>query len=817
MKQKNVKVEKLHLICNAHIDPVWQWQWEEGIAATLSTFQSVVNLLNKYDFIFCHNEVILYEYIEKYSPRLFEEIKELVRKGKWRIMGGWYLQPDCIMPGGEFLIRQIRTGEAYFKEKFGVFPTTAIGFDSFGHNRGIVQIMQKCGQDGYLFVRPYSERCGNQLDLPEECFIWEGYDGSKVKAFRVPLYSSVLGGVKEKLDLDFKWFEKSGTSLAATGWGVGNHGGGPSEKDIQDVAKMMEESDTEIIHSYPEKFFEEANPTKVFSKSLITSMIGCYTAMGQVKRKYRELERLYTFCEKLSSLASLKGTTEYPKEKLDEAMRDIMEIEFHDILPGSCIKAAEEDALAQIGHGLTILRDIRKKAFFDLCAGQKIAEENTFPILVFEPHAIKRKTLVECELLVLPTELWDEQITECEIYDENGKKLPCQTIKEESSGTVDYRKRIIFECENQPLSINRYNVRTVVVPKKEYQSNKDIVFDNGEKSVHISATTGLIESYKVNGKEYAKSSMFKPYMYDDEYDPWMTRNNSVFEPLGKNPVPFNHEWKPDGIFEGQSAFSVIEDGDIYLGAEAVFKCGETRMRIGYRIYKTGSAIDVDVQIYPGDGGKAVKLHLPTTLKGKYFGAEIFGSEELYNDGRECIARDYVAVADENKCLQVLTPTTFGSSYQDGEIMLTLLRTPIYSASSVLDRKIKQFDRYYNYIDLKEQDYYFRLDVSDKESLQQKADEYNEKPYALNHFPIKDENKDNGFSVYMDNPEITLVTVKKAEQADGFIFRLFNNSEQNKSTALNAGKAKITLDFNKYEVKTVVYNDGVFKEIFEALI
>ena len=25
----------LHLICNAHLDPVWQWRWEEGCAAAL--------------------------------------------------------------------------------------------------------------------------------------------------------------------------------------------------------------------------------------------------------------------------------------------------------------------------------------------------------------------------------------------------------------------------------------------------------------------------------------------------------------------------------------------------------------------------------------------------------------------------------------------------------------------------------------------------------------------------------------------------------------------------------------------------------------
>lgn len=127
-------MKELHLICNAHLDPIWQWEWEEGAAAAISTFRSAADLAEEFDYIFCHNEVTLYKYIEEYAPTLFDRIKELVRKGKWHIMGGWYLQPDCNMPSGESFVRQIKMGQKYFYEKFGVKPTTAINFDSFGHS-----------------------------------------------------------------------------------------------------------------------------------------------------------------------------------------------------------------------------------------------------------------------------------------------------------------------------------------------------------------------------------------------------------------------------------------------------------------------------------------------------------------------------------------------------------------------------------------------------------------------------------------------------------------------------------------------------------
>ena len=85
----------LYLVSNAHLDPVWQWEWEEGAAAAVSTFRTAAAFCRERDnYIFCHNEAALYEWVEEYEPALFEEIKALVNEGKWIIIGGWYIQPD---------------------------------------------------------------------------------------------------------------------------------------------------------------------------------------------------------------------------------------------------------------------------------------------------------------------------------------------------------------------------------------------------------------------------------------------------------------------------------------------------------------------------------------------------------------------------------------------------------------------------------------------------------------------------------------------------------------------------------------------------
>ena len=212
-------MKRLHLLCNAHLDPVWLWEWEEGAAEAISTFRTAADLCEAFDgFVFNHNEAVLYQWVEEYEPQLFTRIQRLVCAGKWHIMGGWFLQPDCNMPSGESFVRQVLTGRLYFQEKFGVTPETAINFDPFGHTRGLVQILRKSGYTSYLFGRPHEEN----LPLPEDGFIWVGYDGSEVAAHRfIGWYNAPLGKAREKVE---NWLKEHGNQeIGLVLWGVGNH------------------------------------------------------------------------------------------------------------------------------------------------------------------------------------------------------------------------------------------------------------------------------------------------------------------------------------------------------------------------------------------------------------------------------------------------------------------------------------------------------------------------------------------------------------------------------------------------------------------
>jgi len=796
-------MKEVHLICNAHLDPIWQWDWEEGAAAALSTFRAAADLADEFDYIFCHNEVTLYKYIEEYAPSLFERIKKLIRSGKWHIMGGWYLQPDCNMPKGESFVRQIQMGHRYFREKFGTESKTAICFDAFGHSAGLPQIVKKCGQDNYMLCRPGDD--GN----PNDQFLWEGLDGTRIKVAASPYgYNSPLGhavdSIKSRADA-------SDHDVVCVLWGVGNHGGGPSRKDLSDIEELKKAGYFTLLHSEPDYFFAKIDPSVVRSGSLRSSMPGCYTSVVRVKQQHAALENALYATETMCSAAAMRGLIEYPEKELDEACEDLLNAEFHDVLPGSTVRAGEENGLQLLSHGLLICNRLRAKAYFALTAAEPKAKEGEFPILVFNPHAYEWETDITCEFS-LADQNWDEHtVSHFTVLDKDGNPVPWQCIKEESNLNLDWRKKLIFRGKLNPLAITRFSVYVSFAPKEEKPCfpNDSIVLDLPGKYVAIDKKTGLLASYRINGKEYIKNRQgFLPVMYEDNPDPW---GMGAFQlhGMGRNPRPFALEETPSGVFAGMESIQIIEDGDIYLGVEAFFRLDNTRIRMEYDIDKNSTGLDIKLDVFPGDSNRMVKLSLPCAIEGSYVGQTAFGTEQLYMDGRECVNQRFVALRPENgDCLALFNRGTYGSSFTDGMISMSLLRTATYCAHPIMERPLIPTDRFIKKIDTGERNFAFRMAVAPFDALERLADEFNLPPYALNVFPVENDFNAYPFSLTLSDRDITLVTVKKQYQSSAYLLRLYNGTDHEKSCTLSLNGQSLSLHFTKYEVKTVSFEKSL---------
>lgn len=823
---KEIIMKKIHLLCNAHLDPVWQWEWEEGAAAAVSTFRAAAMFCDEFNgFIFNHNEALLYQWIEEYEPQLFKKIQELVRLGKWHIIGGWYLQPDCNMPSGESFVRQILHGKKYFKDKFGVEPSTAVNFDSFGHTRGLVQILKKSGYHSYLLMRPGQD----SLPLPDQDFMWVGYDNSEIMTHRLATgYNSPLGHADKKI---MDWIERNNTKeLSLLPWGVGNHGGGPSREDLRKIEQLMNGiDDFDIIHSTPELYFSDLNKSGKelthFYMGLNPCFIGCYTSQIRIKQKHRQLENQLYLTEKMLSSASLQGYMKYPQQEIKEAFKDLLTSEFHDILPGSSVQPVEESSINIMNHGLEIASRLRARAFFALASGQKAASNGEIPILIYNPHPYKVESIFECEFM-LADQNWKDEFTMPAVYKDN-VQLPSQPEKEMSSIPLDWRKRVAFSAVLEPSCINRFDCRLSILPQKPLPSLKEkdgkLTFITSDIEVIINCKTGLMDVYKVHGKDYLKNNAFLPIVIDDNEDPWRMDVNSLRTVSGYFELMSDAD---SAWFSGVSAkqlksVRVIEDGDVRSVVEAVLKYNNSYICMHYKLPKKGTEIQLQVRVIWNEKAKMLKLSVPTVFTtAKYFGQTAYGFEELPNNGVEAVSQKWSGVFSENEnhALTLINDGIYGSDYVDGEIRLSLLRSPGYCAHPIEDRQIMLQDRYAPRIDQGERLYDFWLNAGEAherlKSIDREALINNEKPYTLSFFPSGSGSKPLPL-VSLSDDAIEMTTFKKSEGSEDYIIRLFEptGTERETNISLLGGKINKEISFKGFEIKTLRFStdNGIITE------
>ncbi|MBR6784722.1 MAG: alpha-mannosidase [Clostridia bacterium] len=801
-------MKELHLICNAHLDPVWLWQKPEGIAEAISTFRVAADFCEDFDgFIFNHNESVLYEWVEENEPELFERIQRLVKEGKWRIMGGWYLQPDCVMPCGESFIRQIETGLTYFKEKFGVRPLTAINFDPFGHSRGLVQILKKCGYEHYVFMRP------SWLEV-EHDFIWRGFDGSEVIGHKTNQgYNSAKGKIGEKLDRAFEREYADGINMML--WGIGDHGGGPSREDLYTIADYMKaHPEKGITHSWCEKYFDRIDKSalQTFDESLNYTMVGCYTSMVRIKQAHRRLENNIALCEKMLALSGVN----YDKTELERAVKALLFCQFHDILPGSSVRAAEEDSLRMLSYGDEIAEKYKTKAFFKLCEGQQKAKEGEIPVLVFNPHPYKIVRDVEVEFQLHDQNRNDNEVTIVRVKDSNGNYLPSQNEKEACTFSLDWRKKVCFRAELEPMSINRFDCELHIenYPKRPIapctQTDEYFTFDNGAMQVLISKKTGLIDKYCVGGIDMLNAGRAKIKVFKDNEDPWGMQVDGFNDKIGEFVLLSDEKANAfNGYPEEKLAnVRVIENGEVRLKIQAIFTHEDSFVIVTYTLPKNGNYIDIKIRMQSNNSSRFYKLTFDTALQTPDFlGQTAFGTEKLRTEGKEAVYQKWCGVFENEKSLAVINKGTYGGSVDGNELNISLLRTPVNSAHPIGDRPLADGDRAHDRIDIGEREFEYRI-TADTADIDMQAEEFNQGIIALSFFPSgAKEKKDT--TVSLDNRKIILS--KLCENGDGYKIRLYNASSQPEKAKFSIGNNDFSIDFGAYEVKTFAYANGELTE------
>lgn len=654
-------MNKLHLIGNAHIDPVWLWRWQEGFSEILATFRSALDRMNDFsDFIFTSACAVYYEWVEKTDPDMFAEIQKRVAEGRWQIVGGWFLQPDCNLPSGESFARHALFSQRYFKEKFGVTAKTGYNVDSFGHNANLPQILRLSGMENYVFMRPSPNENPSLYDL----FEWESADGSRVRAFRIPEPYCITLRCLEVLDcINEKTAEKPMMAF----YGVGNHGGGPTVELMRDILEKKTEN---MCFSSPDAYFEETRELEVpiWRGELQHHARGCYSANSFIKKANREAEYSLLAAESLCSLAEELVGAEYPTKKLQKAWKNLMFNQFHDILCGCAIKSAYTDAGYLFGELKSITEQESFKAMTRLCRSIDTRKNAVMPstkndwrtwscgdigtpIVVFNPHAHAVSSVVEISSVA------------SRLTDDEENEIAFQRIRAEQTNGGEDKYKTVFFATVPALGYKVYRLFT----EAKYATDKKFdevrvderSLENENLRVEFDSESGEPMSiFDKRRGEYILSEKTGTLLLDEAHcDTWAHNRDSLGEAVGGFSSP---------------EFKVTVRGSVLSTIRVTVRYGASVLTREYSLAAGDDCLTVKSTMDFHEKHRAFKLTLPAGASVR--SAIPFGSIERGLGTGEEFCGEWLASGK----LGFTSDLVYGFDTDESNVRPTVFRSAIYA-------------------------------------------------------------------------------------------------------------------------------------------
>ncbi len=347
-------------IGHTHIDVAWWWTVAQTREKVVRSFATVLKLMDEYPhYKFMSSQPQLYAFLKERYPELFERIKRRVAEGRWEPEGGMWVEADCNLTSGESLVRQFMHGKRFFREEFGVDSRILWLPDVFGYSGALPQIMKECGIDYFMTTK----LAWNQFNkVPYDTFRWRGIDGTEILTHLITTLGvgqpetsffttyngelhpdALMGGWK-------RYQQKAINNDILISYGFGDGGGGPTRAMLEN-SDRLEKGVTglpKVRQCFARQYFDELKARVGGSKRLPTwegelyfeYHRGTLTSMARNKRSNRKAELHMMDLELLCVLAADRA--EYPAQALDRMWKTILINQFHDILPGSSIHAVYE-------------------------------------------------------------------------------------------------------------------------------------------------------------------------------------------------------------------------------------------------------------------------------------------------------------------------------------------------------------------------------------------------------------------------------------------------------------------------------------------
>ena len=408
--------QEVSTVCigHTHIDCAWLWTLAQTREKVQRSFATVIELMKRYpEYKFMSSQALLYKYAKEESPALYEEIRKMVRAGRWEVEGAMWVEADCNLSSGESLVRQVLYGKRFFRDEFGVNSHILWLPDVFGYSAALPQILRKSGVDWFVT----SKISWNEENMmPYDTFRWRGIDGTEINSYfltpqmqyrdRKPeRYTTYVGTTHAAMIAGTynRYQQKNLSDEAILTYGYGDGGGGPTQEHIELLRRTAQgipgcpNGKSDFAGNMLARLGRriEGNPRlPVWQGELYLELHrGTYTGIAKNKKNNRESEFLYENTELLCTLSDVLGGDPFPKEALHVGWEDILTHQFHDIIPGSSIKEVYDESDRAYAQIRAIAEREREKAISYLLG--KIKADGKF--VVFNPHSFVGNGVVTYE------------------------------------------------------------------------------------------------------------------------------------------------------------------------------------------------------------------------------------------------------------------------------------------------------------------------------------------------------------------------------------------------------------------------------------
>jgi len=766
---------RIHILANAHLDPVWQWDWREGMNEGLTTVRTMVDLLEEDpELTFIRGESIIYEHVEKYDPDTFKRMRKLIEAGRWDVVGGTYLQSDTNMPATETIARLFLHGQEYFRSRFGKCPEVAWNADSFGHSAGLPEIFTEAGIKAFAFTRPHMKPLG----IESPAFWWEGPGGARIMCYRAPgmWYGLERHGAVARLDWAVELSKEQGFENVGAYLGLGNHGGGTTRRQITEIRQWAaEHPEVEVIHSGLHKLFdalfkevaekgEDSIPTH--RDEMNFCLRGCYASMAKFKFPYRQMEAEVASTEALQT--AIFSKLQLPPKAMNSSWDDVCFNSFHDILPGSSMERAYDDQIAWLGGTRLENQRITLDAVNQLTNKIDTRVDDVpedwpcaVPVMLCNPHPVPLRTHAEVEVCLDYRPLWDYNDSDelpLRVLGADKKKLSYQHVACEGEMSEDFiwRRRVVVPVELPPMGwklLEMGVVKGATRPKVKsaVSATSKTGITNGTYEVIAKKGRTFIEVLR-NGKPIFEKGL-KVISVDDPWGSWGGMSEEP-ESTALNKVLENFKVKQ---------IELLEEGPERAALWVRLAGEKSHIDLTFQLYRNRDAVDVSARVLWNDRYRRLKLVMPAGDQAEF---EVPGGTVNRGPLGEVPGGRWVRVKGPKGNFGFASDALYGFDCYKGALNASIVRSTGYTKQKW--REV-QDNPWRPLADLGEHRFKFIMTPGDSK-LPQLAKQLEQPLVVQTVLPSPGELPCSGSIMQLKPANIQLLSLKPAEDGNGIILR-----------------------------------------------